>query len=64
MCLACEQPPQLESCRINLIRLLIRLQTLEAVPVASLSNCARLLSSEGVVVGGSNILTPELCAEE
>lgn len=46
MCLVCEQPPQLESCRINLIRLLIRLQTLEAAPVASLSNCGRLLSSD------------------
>lgn len=70
MCLACEQPPQLESCRINLIRLLIRLQTLEAAPVASLSNCARLLSSDwggwawGWWVGGgcSHILPPELCA--
>lgn len=43
---------QLESCRINLIRLLIRLQALEAAPVASLSNCA-MLPSSGWEAGGT-----------
>lgn len=54
---------QLESCRINLIGLLIRLQTLEAAPVASLSNCAMLLSSYcegGVLKRCFHIISQEL----